>query len=155
MLRTLDSASRPRPFVFRWFDGMNAGLVVRGSLASALLLAAACGTPSSEPAECTLPEDDRFRLTDVELDTSRSNRACPEFVASEWDTRALIDQGLCEREIVDCVVELTCIYDGFEVYGRFGDRQGRVVGRLEVESPFACIYAAEGEWGVQSSDAGE
>lgn len=110
---------------------------------------------SAEPApspECSLPEAPRFDFTEVDLDEARSNAGCPEIAPDSLDTDALAEQGLCEQAIVDCVIELTCDYEGLAIHGRIAESDGALVGRFDIESPVTCLYSVKAEWKV--SDGG-
>jgi hypothetical protein len=113
-----------------------------------------CGDSEAPPGECSLPEEPRFDLTEVTLDVDRSNDQCPTIAASALDTDALAEQGDCEQVVVDCVIELTCDYEGLTIKGRLAEREGKLVGRFDVEQPLICIYAIQAKWQT-STDGGE
>lgn len=109
-------------------------------------LSSGCGDKEAPAGECALPEEPRFDLTRVTLDGDRSNDQCPAIAAEAFDTDALAEQGDCAQVVVDCVIELTCEYEGLTIYGRLAEREGELVGRFDVEQPLVCIYSVEAEW---------
>lgn len=115
-----------------------------------------CGDPEASPAACSLPAEPEFDFTKVDLDTDRSNANCPVIAASALDTSALAEQQRCEQAINNCVIELSCDYEGLTIQGRLAERESGLVGRFDVESPFVCIYSVQAKWkSASTADGGE
>jgi hypothetical protein len=115
-----------------------------GLLAAALHVA--CSDPEAQPGECSLPAEPEFDFTEVDLDTERSNVNCPEIAASALDTTVLAEEQRCEQAINNCLLELSCDYEGLTIEGRLAEREGGLVGRFDVETPIVCIYSVRAEW---------
>lgn len=105
-----------------------------------------CGDEAAPPVECSLPESPRFDFTEITLDADKSNRECPEIAPSALDTDALEAQGVCERAVVDCVIELTCDYEGLVIHGRMKEGSQGLVGRFDIETPVTCLYDVKATW---------
>lgn len=105
-----------------------------------------CSDDAGPPASCTLPSTPRFDFTEIDLEEKRSNAACPEIAPSALDTDELSERGVCEQTIVDCVVRLTCDYEGLTIKGRMGESNGGLSGRFDIESPVTCVYAVKAKW---------
>lgn len=108
------------------------------------LVTLGCGEES--PTQCNLPEPARFDFTEVKLETSKSNANCPTIAPSALDTDVLSEQNVCEQDIVDCEVQLTCDYEGLAIHGRVVESEGRPVGQFYTEAPITCLYAVKGKW---------
>lgn len=110
------------------------------------LVAPGCSDDEAPPAACALPEAPRFDFTEIALEEDKSNEQCPEIAPSALDTDALSEQGVCEQTIVDCIIRLTCDYEGLTINGRMAEANGGLSGRFDIESPVTCLYAVKAKW---------
>lgn len=127
-------------------------LICSTTLLLNLWLISACGGTETPPPECTLPNEPLFDVTEVKVDEAKSNDDCPDIAAADLDTQALQQQGLCEQKVDDCIIVLTCDYEGLTIRGRLAERDGALVGRFDIEQPITCVYSVKGEW--QDDDGG-
>lgn len=111
-----------------------------------LLLGFGCSDDEPSGDECTLPDKPEFEVTATILQKDSSNENCPEEVPAGLGSDEIESQNLCEQDISDCIIHLACDVSGFIVEGRLGERDGDLVGRVEVTKPFKCVYEVTGKF---------
>ncbi len=111
-----------------------------------LMLSLGCSDDKPSGEECTLPDKPEFEVTATILQTDSSNENCPEEVPAGLGSDEIESQNLCEQEISDCIIHLACEVSGFTVEGRLGERDGNLVGRVEVTKPIKCVYEVTGKF---------
>lgn len=115
-------------------------------LASGLTLNTSCSDDESNGESCSLPDKPRFEVNATILQRNASHASCPEEVPAGLSSEDLENQGLCVHEVSDCVIHVDCEASGFVVEGRLGERDGNLVGRVEVTKPVQCVYEVSGKF---------
>lgn len=111
-----------------------------------LLLSLGCSDDEQTGEECTLPNEPEFEVTATILQMGSSHEDCPAEVPAGLSSDEIESQGLCEQEISDCIIHLNCDVSGVVVEGRLGERDGNLVGRVEVTKPLKCVYEVTGKF---------
>lgn len=111
-----------------------------------LLVTLGCSDDASSEDSCTLPKEPAYEITSTVLKKSASNDACPTEVPAALDSKSLEEQGSCQQDISDCVIQLECDVMGFAIEGKLAERDGNLVGRVEVTRPIKCVYEVTGKF---------
>lgn len=111
-----------------------------------LWLSLGCSDDGRTGDECTLPDEPEFEVTATILQPDSSHENCPEEAPAGLSSDEIESQGLCEQEISDCIIHLSCDVSGVVVEGRLGERDGNLVGRVEVTKPIKCVYEVTGKF---------
>ena len=111
-----------------------------------LLVNFGCADDPEAAGECGLPDDPQFEVTTTTLQTDASHMSCPTDVPTGLGSDDIESEGVCAQTISGCAIHLTCDVEGFVLEGKLGERDGLLVGRVELTQPIKCVYELSGKF---------